>query len=101
MRGVKEPRELGKERGEGGAKRAMEGKREGGRERKGGREGREGWGGRGREGVFKGNCDQQRESVHQKANEWKSNGLDWMHAMSPLLGHFKGPYSSFVPQVNH
>lgn len=33
------------------------------------------------EGIFKGNCDQQRESVHQKANEWKSNGLGWMGAM--------------------
>lgn len=36
---------------------------------------------RGRGGIFKGNCDQQRESVHQKANEWKSNGLGWMGAM--------------------
>lgn len=87
---------MGKERGE---REREEGegrrKREEGREKEGVRNGR------GRERVFKGNCDQERESVHQKANEWKSNGLAWMDAMSSSLRDFKGPYSSFVPQVNH
>lgn len=53
--------------------------REGGKSR---RDGERGVRDQEREGrIFKGNCDQQRESVHQKANEWKSNGLDWMGAM--------------------